>query len=80
MTPEQKDTLATIVNRFEVQRQAAKNAADAISNAKFKIFTSELGSVKSELLERAANILYEIAGNSSVSDAVKYFNNLEKLQ
>ncbi len=80
MTNEQIGTLATIVNRFEAQREACKKAANAITEAQQLIFSENLDMVDRINFRLFIEKLQKIADNSTQSDAVKYFNNLEKLQ
>lgn len=78
MTPKDIHELATIVNRFELQRVTTKAACEAIRTARLHIFTDSIGVYERDILTEARMILENISANSGQSDAEKYFINLQK--
>lgn len=75
MENQKAQMLATITERFTKQKIACNNAQLAIRDARLETFTDFLPNDDKVILLRAENILSNISNNSSVLDALKYFNN-----
>ncbi len=78
MNPQQINELAAICTRYAELKNKAKEAQHNLVRFRMGVFSDMITGKEIEILKEAESIAERISMYTSQSDAVRYFNNIQK--